>query len=225
MIHSFDVEKKEQELAKRLIKHGMTVFDVGANIGHFTMLYRDLVGPSGKIYSFEPTKNIFGKLQMNASANNIHLINMALYSSSSFNRFYEFEQGFEAFNSLRIPETDHKPVRDVIIQTMTLDDFCEQNKISAIDFIKIDTEGAELEIFKGAERILKEKRIHYMQFEISQAFLKGFRLEARQVFDHLQNIGYECRIINQDGGIGAEVYNTDAYQDNFLAFSKGMINE
>ncbi len=218
LVHAFDFELKEQALAKSLIKPGMTAFDVGANIGHFTRLYSDLVGNSGHVYSFEPTAEIFGRLKKNAQAANTTMVNTALYSSTGTSKFYEFESGFEVFNSLRVPHTDHKPVRQVIVQTQTLLAFCQQNKILSIDFLKVDTEGAELEIFKGAEKLLNQKRIGYIQFEISQAFLAGFKLKPLQVFDYLWGHGYECHVINSDGSTGDAIHDTDVYQDNFVAF-------
>lgn len=216
--YTFDFEHKEQALAKNLIKPGMTVFDVGANIGHFTRLYSELVKDFGHVYSFEPSKDTFDKLQKNAALQNVKLINLALYSSIGTHLFYEFEPGFGVFNSLQVPNIEHRPVRSIFVQTITLDEFCRQNNIFEIDFLKLDTEGAELDILKGSKELLSQKKIKSIQFEISIAFLNGFQLIPLQVFNYLQDYGYECHIINQDGSIGVEVKDTDTYQDNFIAF-------
>lgn len=222
--YSFEAEKKEQELCRGVIKPGQIVFDVGAHVGNYTRLFSELVGPSGHVYAFEPTHLVFNKLKMNAGLSNITLINQAVYSISGKFKLHEFEQGFDVFNSLRVPTTDHKPVRIVQVDAVSLDWFCKSNKILSVDYLKIDTEGAEREIFRGAEKLLTQKRIGYIQFEISRAFLDGFGINPSQVFEELWNKGYECHIINTNGTIGAKTHDTEAYQDNFIAFQEGYRN-
>lgn len=216
---SFDYEHKEQLLARSIIKPDMTVFDVGANVGDYTRLFSHLVGECGRVYAFEPTKEIFHRLIESSPFGNAKtvLTNTALYSSTGKHIFYEFQSGFEAFNSLAVPNTEHKPVRSVEVDTVALDDFCSHNNIDYIDYLKVDTEGAELEIFKGADEWLNKKRISFIQFEISKAFLAGFKISSGQVFQCLRDYGYSCHKINKDGGIGDKVRDTGEYQDNFIA--------
>ena len=61
----------EQEYCKKILRPGMTVFDVGANIGQFTMLFASLVAPAGKVYAFEPCTDTIGRLKANILLNGL----------------------------------------------------------------------------------------------------------------------------------------------------------
>ena len=72
----------------------------------------------------------------------------------------------------------------------TLDDFCAAREIARIHFLKVDVEGYERDVFRGAAGLLRERRIDFITFEISQIPLKGAGLTARETFAILEEHGY-----------------------------------
>jgi FkbM family methyltransferase len=143
------------------ITAGMTVFDIGAHFGYFTLLSAWLVGAGGQVHSFEPTPSTFEVLQSNAAGRgNIHLNNLALFNRADELTFHDFGLEFSQYNSLtdgRISQEDRRrtPPRPYTVKTVTVDQYVSDTGAWPA-FIKIDAENAELEILQGMERTLTE---------------------------------------------------------------------
>lgn len=229
-------EQKEQLLVKKLVKKAMTVFDVGANVGDYSILLSQLVGYFGQVYSFEPTSSSFSKLQQRIedyNLSNIQAVQKAVFSETKDLEFHEFPERYSVWNSLGKPlmvdpygnYSDHVPiVNTATVSGISLDDFCEQQGITRIDFLKIDVEGAESEVIQGAKQLLSNRSINFIQFEISQKMLEGLQKQAKEVFDLLNNCGYECHRINNIGEIGEEVTDSHSFYENYIAFPRLPVN-
>lgn len=223
-------EQKEQRLVKNLIVPRVTVFDVGANVGDYSILLSQLVGYFGRVYAFEPTKTSYEQLKkriQDYDLQNIAAIQKAVYSTNTDIEFNEFPEEYSAWNSLgkpimQDPLGKHSVVPIVNIEkveAITLDKFCETENIEQIYFLKIDVEGAESDVLKGCQNLLSQKKIRYIQFEISQKMLEGFNREAKEVFKILIQNDYECHEITPEGEIGALVTNSTSFYENYLAFT------
>ena len=146
--------KTETKLLKRLIKKGMTVVDIGANIGYYTLLFSRLVGQEGRVYAFEPEPYNYSLLERSIKQNgykNIHLIQKALSdeSGSKINLFLNkknFGSGSFSSNNVR-GETDV-----VVVETAMLDDYLAGK---TVDLIKMDVQGGENRVIKGAKKTLE----------------------------------------------------------------------
>jgi glycosyltransferase involved in cell wall biosynthesis/precorrin-6B methylase 2 len=103
---------------------------------------------------------------------------------------------------------------------ITLDLFCQEQNIKKIDYLKIDVEGAESEVLKGAKNLLKQKEIQFIQFEISQKMLEGLQKQAKETFDILIANGYECHRIDSNGEIGEWAEDSNSFYGNYIAFPK-----
>jgi FkbM family methyltransferase len=138
-----------------------TIFDVGANSGIMSLQFAKLV-PAGKVYSFEPTFYAFSKLKRNIELNPElakRIVTVQSFVSSSTSQ----KPGIKAYASWKVGGAI-EGVRHRIhggveksaggIAAVSLDDFCEQEKIQRLDFIKIDTDGHELEVLKGGKKII-----------------------------------------------------------------------
>lgn len=141
------------------------IIDVGANFGLMTLPFAQLA-PQGKVYSFEPTHYALEKLKRNISLNpelasRITVINSFVSATSGENA------NIKAFSSWKVnnekAEVMHpthlgaaKPTDGV--GSITLNDFCRKENISRLDFIKIDTDGHEYEVLKGAEEVIAKYR-------------------------------------------------------------------
>ena len=137
------------------------IFDVGANSGMMSLQFAELV-PAGKVYSFEPTFYAFSKLKRNMELNSglaERIVAVQSFVSSSTSQ----KPDIKAYASWKVGGTV-EGVRHRIhggvgksaegVAAVSLDDFCEQEKIERLDFIKIDTDGHELEVLKGGEKVI-----------------------------------------------------------------------
>ncbi|NEO52982.1 MAG: FkbM family methyltransferase [Okeania sp. SIO3B5] len=222
-------EKKEQMLVQTTVKQGMTVFDIGANIGHYSILFSQLVGQSGKVYSFEPTSSTFKKLLKRLKehqCSNVFPFQKAIFSENKLLEFNEFPDEYSSWNSIGRPQmndpnspANYVPIVNTeIVEAVRLDTFCEANNIKNIDYLKIDVEGAESYVLEGAISLLKRKAISFLQFEISQKMLEGLNCQAKDTFNILIENGYECHRINSDGSFGKLVNDSNSFYENYIAF-------
>ena len=143
------------------INEGDIVFDVGANIGAFSMLAAHYV-KNGKVYSFEPEKESFKLLKENVKLNdfkNIKLINKAVSNKTGTSDFYlsDSNAGGHSFYSSK---EDNK----VTVPTISFEEFIKKNKIKKIDFLKMDCEGCEYDIFYNCSNETF-KKIRYIAME------------------------------------------------------------
>jgi FkbM family methyltransferase len=187
----------EYDLSRAFIdclKPGMTFFDVGAHFGYFSCLGAHLVGPSGQVHSFEPTRSTFEILTENAtSRSNIRTNNVAAYSRSTTIPFNDFGVAYSAFNSLSGARLDAnersglKP-RSYEITAIALDDYVAQTGAKPA-VMKIDAESAELEILLGMDRVLSEIK-PMISVEVGDYALDGVAKSA-SVVQHLIQKGYQ----------------------------------
>jgi FkbM family methyltransferase len=222
-------EQAEQYLARRLVNLGMTVFDVGANVGDYSLLLSELVGYIGKVYAFEPTSSTFQKLQQRIaqqSIKNITALKAAVFSRITSVTLNEFPEDYSAWNSIGKPSmlnpstgVDYIPiVANETVETITLDSFCQEYGIEQIDYLKVDVEGAESDVFQGAQHLLQKQAIRFIQFEVSQKMLEGLNRKAKDTFDVLIQNGYECHRITSTGKIAEKVDDSNSFYENYIAF-------
>ncbi len=227
--YSFSTEVTEQLLVKNIIRSGMTVFDIGANVGDYTLLFSELVGQAGRVYVFEPTSSTYNKLTervQQQKCENVEIYQNAIFSENTEIEFNEFPEEYSAWNSIGKPQMPSPQnalecvpiVKTERVQAITLDSFCQQHNVEIIDYLKLDVEGAESDALAGALGLLKKKAIRFIQFEISQKMLEGLNRKARDTFEILIQNGYECHRIKPDGNIGEEVIDSDSFYENYIAF-------
>ncbi|MFV8226678.1 FkbM family methyltransferase [Christiangramia aquimixticola] len=164
------------------IKPTDNIIDAGAFDGILSLVYAEKA-KHGRIFSFEPDQynieKINGNFKLNISVNNIQLRNKGLWSKTGKIKF--FEDGSVASSSFY----KAKNSIEKIIQVIALDDFVEENKIEKIDFIKMDVEGAELEILKGAKKMLSQLKpnlsiatYHLVEGELTYTSVENFFRET-----------------------------------------------
>ena len=144
-----DIYEKEYK-----IKPGDVVIDVGAHIGCFTLKAAKEVSPEGEVVSFEPSSENFKYLTLNVGSNNyenVELLNVAAGSEPGMAKLHlGIRRGTNSFFSDGTVE--RVGIEEVCIRT--LDSVADELKLRKISFLKIDVEGFELEVLKGAQNIL-----------------------------------------------------------------------
>jgi FkbM family methyltransferase len=185
-------EPYETELILRQTKKGDVVVDVGANIGYYTILLSDKVGKNGKVYAFEPDKISFEILQKNIGVNN--LINVVAVNAAVGNKLgkiklYKSKENFGDHKLFQIPLAPQRRGASPFderetVKIVKLDDYLKKIKI---DLIKIDTQGWEPEVIKGAKKIIsKNKPIMFLEY--SPASYKLAKLDGKEMMNFLRKI-------------------------------------
>ncbi len=142
------------------------IFDIGANIGQSRTYFR-FHAPNAKIYSFEPVQATFAQLQKTAGADtNCVLEHMALGDEQGEKKIRLFDGDMTVLNSLRDDSMNPAAnAREEIISIDTLDHYCAVHGIVTIDLLKIDTEGFEINVLKGAEQMMQQGKIAFIYCE------------------------------------------------------------
>ncbi len=188
-------------LFKRALKPGMTVLDIGANIGYFSVLAAGLVGNSGQVHAFEPDATCFARLKKNLAAlpwAQAHSI--AVGDQAGTARFHYSKKGDETgWGSLLLGE-DNACAQETLVPVMSLDAWACGQAIRRVDFIKMDVEGAEYRALKGAEALLYKHR-PVIVAELNEVCLRRDHREPTDVLSLLRTAGYNTFSFN-DGVLG-----------------------
>ncbi len=147
--------KNVDEKAENFIPlSGNTVLDIGSNIGLYAIRNSKRVGNQGRIWAFEPNPSVFGRLLRNIKENgssNIVAMKKAVSSESGRVRF-TVASGISPEGKIEHGNESGKRSQETIeVDCITLDDFVDENRIGKIDLVKIDVEGEEFEVLKGAK--------------------------------------------------------------------------
>lgn len=174
------------------------VFDVGANRGEYACLLAEIF-PQSSIYAFEPSPATFGLLQeKTAGLKQVRTFNSGLSNAEGELQLFSNREG-SGLASVHRRRLDHFGIqfdKSETVRMRTLDGFCDEQGIERIDFLKLDVEGHELEVLKGALRRLNSDRISAIQFEFG-----GCNIDSRtffQDFYYLLSERYRiCRILRE----------------------------
>lgn len=173
-------------LAKNLDKIERPImFDVGANLGEYSLLLSKAF-PQAEIYAFEPNETTFKQLVVNVDSS-VKSFNTGMGSEEKIEKIFTYADELTSGHASMYSEVFRSFYKDrkdglveIEIQLTTLDLFCEQEGIKGIDFLKIDTEGNELNVLRGASKMLTEGKVKIIQFEFgesdvfSRVFLRDF---------------------------------------------------
>ena len=159
----FKREHHVQTWLKEHLKPGGVFFDVGAHHGWVSMWALPLVGQQGKVYSFEPSPANLSILEWHRARNRFSqwtVVPKAVSDTEAEKEFFLVDTGDSPMNSLttggsEAPFMSGRNIRKISIQTITLDTFCSETSMRP-DLVKIDVEGAELLVLRGAAKILNE---------------------------------------------------------------------
>ena len=185
-------EDENFNLINKIAQKGWNVIDVGANIGLYTLLFSRLIGSEGNVYSFEPSDEAFFRLQQNIKLNNLKNVTVLKKGVSDKAGVMEFHiTEDDAYNSLGFT-----PMKEVVetksISVVTLDEFVKSNKIEKVDVLKIDTEGADYLVAKGASELLKGKNAPFIFCEYNRVVKNGYDFSLDSMVKLLESYSYLC---------------------------------
>jgi len=183
-------------LIKNEIKKGMRVFDLGANIGLFTLHFSKLVGNEGHVYAFEPDPELFKILQTNVKINelsNVSVLPLAVSNKSGIANF-SLNPTQDGDNRLDSTSRTENIIR---VNTITLDGFCEKNNVKA-DFIKMDVQGSEPKVFQGMKKLIAENPNLKIITEFYPEAIIDLGLSPKNFLEMLENAGFNIKQITDD---------------------------
>jgi FkbM family methyltransferase len=201
-----EVERAERIFYLSYLRPKMIVFDVGAFFGELTLLFSRSIGPDGCVHAFEPALNTHARLRALCDVTmlrNVRLNQAAVAEQEGSVLLHVYDDAYLAWTSradrqLAAYGIDVKSTATQTAPAVTIDGYCKDNSIQSIDLLKVDVEGAELQVLQGAQLMLKEKRINCVSFEFGQTtFDMGNTGEQIEAF--LDGVGYKTRnlIANQ----------------------------
>ena len=222
-----EYEQEEQAILFDLVSDGDIVFDIGANIGWYSLSLSKRY-PNCKIYSFEPLGPIYKSLTKNIelnSADSIKSFNFGLSNKKQMVSFFYDEKYCTKSSEENLGDTDAVKVE---CKLETMDQFTQDYAIEKIDFVKCDVEGAELFCMQGAiESIKKYKPIIFL--EMLRKWAAKFDYHPNDIINLLKDLDYLCFGINSDGLIETPEVNEQTFETNYIFFHKekhvGNINE
>lgn len=164
-----------------------TIFDVGANIGQTASYYSGYF-PDAKIYSFEPVSDSYNQLCENIIGySNCSAYKLALGSKQET---LEIElQEKSVYNSLLRSKSIESNFKETV-KVCTLDSFIENNQIKAIDILKIDTEGYEIDVLNGGELFLKNAKKCFLFIESTFIKEKKYQTQFSDIFEQVYPLGF-----------------------------------
>jgi FkbM family methyltransferase len=146
-------ERTEARIVRELVTPGMTVLDVGAHVGFYTLLMGDEVGPSGSVIAVEPFPENATNLRRNVGRNHLDQVTVLEVAASDRNvrSRLSVQPGRSGWGSLEIDrEGGH-----VEVSLLRLDHYLRERHIRRVGFIKIDVEGHELQVLRGLGEYLQ----------------------------------------------------------------------
>lgn len=189
-------EQTELALVAACLKPGMQVVDIGANIGLYSILAAKRVGDEGTVWAFEPSTETVHRLRKNLALNGCERVRLAqmglgdqpdtfltLKSDRGFGDAYRYLLPTDGAASDGDGQTERVPVT-------TLDRWAAENGIGRIDFLKVDIEGGEYRMFRGAQDVLKSNPDMLILFESEADWCTRAGCTQQDTFDLLAAHGF-----------------------------------
>ena len=215
--HLLSGEKYALEFVKKHFesrKEDIVIFDVGANIGEYSKTVLSIFENNSKIYAFEPCKKTFEILTENlAYSKKANLYNLG-FSDKKENVKLFFNKNKNSLSSVYDRNLSHlgfKLEDYEFVDLLSIDDFCSNNFIAKIHFLKLDVEGHELKVLNGARNLVENGNIEIIQFEFG-----GCNIDSRtyfQDFYYYLHLNFKIYRILKDG-----LYEIDKYSESNEVF-------
>jgi FkbM family methyltransferase len=193
---------------RAILEPGDSAIDVGANIGYFTAVMAQAVGPGGRVVSFEPVPEIRESLMTALELNEFNQVDILDYALGS--REDESDMavdprvaGSSSLVSAPLPPSipPSPQAYRVHVKVRTLDGLLESGEVSALNvkLLKVDAEGSELDVLQGAMRLIEAARPHIV-FELNAVASKAAGWSLSDIRALLQRLGgYDLYQLTHDG--------------------------
>jgi FkbM family methyltransferase len=212
-------EPNELAFLDGLLVPGMVFIDAGANDGLFTMFASQRIGQEGKVWAFEPSEREFARLEQNLTLNqlqNVRPFRVALAERDGEEDLavagYEHEGqntlGVFVYEGVKLARTERVTIRK-------LDELVREEKLSKVDVMKLDVEGAEHRVLEGSREVLTRFR-PVVLFEVFDAALQKQGSSRDKLLELFRSLSYKLLIFDSRSGQPAPAP-SGAFSDNMIA--------
>jgi len=211
------------------LENEITIFDVGANEGDSIKRFRSLFF-NPIIHSFEPTTELVEKIKKNFNLSKLKINNYALGEKKSKRKFFHYDSHrvnsfypMENNSKYKIQRTKKNNSNESIkeVDVISIDEYCEKNGIKRINLLKIDTQGSEAEVLRGANNLLKHQLIDVIELE----YIFGIaHKDANNLYDiekELSTKDYKLIAVENGGNI----LSFSNFQTNLIYVKKSIYND
>jgi FkbM family methyltransferase len=212
-------ELAESAFAGRFLRPGMTVLDIGAHHGFYTLFFSKLVGPTGKVIAFEPSPRERRALRLNVGLNrckNVVIQGLALGNKEGESNLYVVNRHETGCNSLQPPAV-REATSTVPVHVISLDQWLAAHHLGSVDFVKLDVEGGELSVLQGAEKLLERRPRPVILAEVQDIRTQPWGYRAREIISFLSDKGYRWFSISADGSLAPLEVFAETFDGNFVA--------
>ncbi|MFO0973666.1 MAG: FkbM family methyltransferase [Phycisphaerae bacterium] len=191
----------ETAVLRRIVRAGDTVIDVGANYGWYATLLARLVGPTGRVHAFEPSPTTMALLRRNCDGNGVT-------DRITFNAQGLADRPGRA--TIHVPRQHggaslkpyyDEPTERFDIELTTLDEYAARAALPTVRVVKLDVEGSEFPIIRGATRLLSAPDGPMLLLEVSRVTAQQFGYTPEEVMGHLAGLRYDIfRVLERPAG-------------------------
>ncbi len=210
-------EYSERQFLQRLLEPGMTVLDIGAHAGLYTIVASKLVGTSGRVISFEPSPREGRRLRRHLWLNrcrNVTVADVALGEKEGHGDLLIVDGKETGCNSLHPGEgIAGDPIR---VRVRRLDDCRNEGMFTIVDVIKMDIEGGELSALRGARAVFQTVR-PVLLCEVEEARLAPWNYRGREIIDLVRDWNYQWFTLDCDGRLRELPGAQDRFNGNYAA--------
>ncbi len=208
-------EETEVNIFREKLEAGMTVIDIGANIGYYTIIAGKRIGVNGKVLAFEPEENNFSLLSRNIALNkltNVTALKIALTNKLGGELLYldDNNKGHHSLSS-KNPETEKK----IKVRTNTLDGILENFGSPKVDIIKMDIEGAEVLVLEGMTKTIGKNPKLIIFTEFYPEAIKRLGYSPLKFLKNLMDSGFSLSEIDENKKCLKKINNIEIFVSNF----------
>lgn len=190
-------EKQELYMIDRILEDGATFFDIGANIGWYTINIAKMK-QRVTVHAFEPIPKTFAYLEKNIALNNVanaSLYNFGFSDKSDILTFYYYPEG--SGNASMVNVSNQENIEEIKSKVLRIDDFVEDQDFT-VDFIKCDVEGAELHVFQGGSKTIAEHK-PVVFAEMLRKWSAKFGYHPNDIISFFRDMGFCCFTVSNGG--------------------------
>jgi len=187
-------EPEQTAWFNRCLSSGDTLIDVGASFGYHTTLGATLVGPSGRVFAFEPSpiaSKVIEDAIKDAAVHNIVLTKAAVGKGKGSVSLYLPTTQYLHSPSILQSDSAFVPIQ---VPVIALDQFEPLKNASQIKLVKIDVEGYEPDVLDGMEDLIRAKRVENIICEFNSGWLKRNSTTPKQLLERFMDLGYRIHM-------------------------------
>lgn len=181
-------ERPVLEALLQNLQKGDVVYDVGANIGVYSVLIAKAVGESGKVFAFEPEQESIARLKSNAEINGLHNVEVVEKALGDENKQASLIIG-KTTGNFSLVASYEKGLGQQQVEVIKADDWISQGKLPIPSAVKIDVEGYEYAVLEGMSKALRDQKCRVLCCEIHPGLFPG-KVTEQDVLDLITSLGF-----------------------------------